>query len=84
MEDLNDELRSEYDLTKLKVRRIGQGRMVSQPKLEENDNLLPKYNFDYSKSRRNRFADAYKTDVTVKIIGNDKEISAENVERNPE
>lgn len=28
MEDLNDELRPEYDLKKLKVRRVGEGRKL--------------------------------------------------------
>ncbi len=30
MEDLNDELEAEYDLTKLKVRKIGIGRKLIQ------------------------------------------------------
>ncbi len=30
MEDMNDELRPEYDLTKLKVRRVGIGRKILQ------------------------------------------------------
>ena len=29
-EDMNDELRPEYDLTKLKVRRVGAGRKLLQ------------------------------------------------------
>ena len=29
-EDLNDEMRPEYDLTKLKVRRVGMGRKLMQ------------------------------------------------------
>jgi len=28
--------------------------------LEKNDDLLPHYDFDYSKARPNRFAEAYK------------------------
>ena len=34
-EDLNDDLRPEYDLTKLKVRRVGEGRkLLNQIKLD--------------------------------------------------
>ncbi len=34
-EDLNDELRPEYDLTKLKVRRVGEGRrLMNQIRLD--------------------------------------------------
>lgn len=77
MEDLNDELRPEYDLTKLRVRRVGKGRMVRQPNLDENDDLLPHYDFDYSKAKPNRFAAAYKKGVTIRIIGKDKDDSDE-------
>lgn len=39
-----------------------------QIELDENDDLLPHYDFDYSKSRPNRFAEAYKKGVTIRII----------------
>ncbi|MGI9055523.1 MAG: hypothetical protein ACR2F2_06945 [Pyrinomonadaceae bacterium] len=35
-------------------------------KMDENDDLLPEYDFDYSKSKPNRFAEEYnRTQVTV-------------------
>ena len=36
--------------------------------LEKNDDLLPHYDFVYSKARPNRFAEAYKKGVTVRLI----------------
>jgi hypothetical protein len=35
-------------------------------KMDENDDLLPEYDFDYSKSKPNRFAEKYnRTQITV-------------------
>jgi hypothetical protein len=33
--------------------------------LDENEDLLPHYDLDYSKARPNRFAEAYKKGVTI-------------------
>lgn len=51
------ELKNEYDLTKLRVRKLGKGRQQLQ--MTEDDELLPEYDFDYSKSKPNRFAEEY-------------------------
>lgn len=53
----NDELKPEYDLKSMKVRKVGKGRETLQ--MTEDDDLLPEYNFDYSKSKPNRFAEEY-------------------------
>jgi len=53
----NDELKPEYDLKSMKVRKAGKGRETLQ--MTEDDDLLPEYNFDYSKSKPNRFAEEY-------------------------
>ncbi len=37
--------------------------------LDENDDLLPHYDLDYSKVKPNRFAEAYKKGVTIRITG---------------
>lgn len=64
-EDLSDDLKLECDLQDLKVRKTGEGRKelnqhlvkldVDVP-MNETDELLPEYNFDYSKAKPNRFA----------------------------
>lgn len=36
--------------------------------LDENDDLLPHYDFDYLKAKPNRFAEAYKKGVTTPRI----------------
>ncbi len=48
----NDDLRAEYNLSSLKVRRVGKARVANYVQLDENDDLLPHYDFDYSKSKR--------------------------------
>lgn len=40
-------------------------------KLDENDELLPEYNFDYSKSKPNRFADKYNEAKRTVILEKD-------------
>lgn len=42
-----------------------------QIELDENDDLLPEYDFDYSKARPNRFAEEYKKGVIINIIDNE-------------
>lgn len=63
-EEKEDELRSEYDLTKLKVRRVGEGRK----QMNELFDMRSHYDFDYSKAKPNRFAEAYKKGVTISFI----------------
>ena len=70
--DTSDDLRREYDLSSLKVRRVGKGRQDHSVQLDENDELLPHYDLDYSKSKPNRFAQAYKKGVTRRITGNEE------------
>jgi hypothetical protein len=53
----DDELKPEYDLKSMKVRKFGKGRELLQ--MTGEDELLPEYNFDYSKSKPNRFAEEY-------------------------
>lgn len=43
------------------------GTMISI-ELDENDDLLPHYDLDYSKAKPNRFVKAYKKGVTITII----------------
>ncbi len=48
--------------------------------LDENGDLLPHYDLDYSKAKPNRFAEAYKKSVTIRILRKDVEgDSAETV-----
>lgn len=70
--DENDDLKPEYDLSSLRVRRVGEGRLSNHVPLDENDDLLPHYDLDYldySKSKPNRFAEAYQKGVTIRIDG---------------
>lgn len=41
--------------------------------LDENDDLLPHYDLDYSKSKPNRFAVAYRKDLTINAVKDDSE-----------
>ena len=76
MNDFDDELRPDYNLTSMKVRRVGKGRLKQHLQLDENDDLLPHYDLDFSKSKPNRFAEAYKKGVT-RIILTKEEIDSE-------
>jgi hypothetical protein len=55
--NFNGELKPEYDLKNMKVRKVGKGRETLQ--MTKDDEMLPEYNFDYSKSKPNRFAGEY-------------------------
>lgn len=46
-----------------------------QIELDENDDLLPEYDLDFSKSKPNRFAEEYKK--TVRRVGLDADIADE-------
>lgn len=46
-----------------------------QIELDENDDLLPEYDLDFSKSKPNRFADKYKK--MVRRVGLDADIADE-------
>ena len=47
-----------------------------QIELDENDDLLPHYDLDYSKSKPNRFAEAYKKGV-ARILLSREEVEQE-------
>ncbi len=55
-----------------------------QIELDENDDLLPHYDLDYSKAKPNRFAEAYKKGVTFRIIGGEEVENPDETKTDPE